>query len=36
MHAVPLVETRSQLIVRRGAVGVVADSSGRPRLELKP
>jgi hypothetical protein len=36
LKAQPLVETRSQLIVRRGAVGIVADSSGWPRLETKP
>ncbi len=35
-RVVPLVDTRSQLIVRRGAVGVVADSAGHPRLETKP
>jgi hypothetical protein len=32
LHAVPLVDTRSHLIVRRGAVGVAADTAGNPRL----
>jgi hypothetical protein len=36
LHAVPLVDTRSQLIVRRGAVGVVADTTGSVRLETTP
>ena len=36
LHAVPLVDTRSQLIVRRGAVGVVADTTGSMRLETTP
>jgi len=36
LHAVPLVDTRSHLIVRRGAVGVVADTTGRIRLEIAP
>jgi hypothetical protein len=35
-RVVPLVDTRSQLIVRRGAVGVVADSAGHLRLETRP
>jgi hypothetical protein len=35
LAVLPLIETRSTLIVRRGAVGVVADSSGQPRLELR-
>lgn len=35
-HAVPLVDTRSHVIVRRGAVGVVADSGGQVRLETTP
>lgn len=35
LHAVPLVDTRSHLIVRRGAVGVVADSAGTVRLETR-
>jgi hypothetical protein len=35
-HALPLIETRSTLIVRRGAVGVAADTLGRPRLETRP
>jgi hypothetical protein len=36
LGVLPLIETRSTLIVRRGAVGVVADTSGRPRLETRP
>jgi len=36
LRVLPLIETRSQLIVRRGAVGVVADSAGNPRLETRP
>lgn len=36
LHAVPLVDTRSHLIVRRGAVGVVADTAGAIRLETAP
>jgi hypothetical protein len=35
-HAVPLVDTRSRLIVRRGSVGVVADTAGGVRLETTP
>ena len=35
-RVVPLVETRSELIVRRGAVGVVADSAGHLRLTTVP
>jgi hypothetical protein len=35
-HAVPLVDTRSRLIVRRGSVGVGADSAGQVRLETTP
>jgi hypothetical protein len=35
-RVVPLVDTRSQLIVRRGAVGVVADSAGHLRLQTRP
>jgi hypothetical protein len=35
-HAGPLIDTRSHLIVRRGAVGVVADTSGTVRLETSP
>lgn len=33
---VPLIETRSALIVRRGAVGVVADSAGHVSLTTAP
>jgi hypothetical protein len=36
LHVTPLVETRSHLIVRRGSVGVVADSVGGVRLETTP
>lgn len=36
LHAVPLVDTRSRLIVRRGAVGVMADTAGGVRLETTP
>jgi hypothetical protein len=36
LHAVPLVETRSYLIVRRGAVGVAADTAGDVRLATRP
>jgi hypothetical protein len=36
LHAVPLVETRSHLIMRRGAVGVVADTGQNVRLLTKP
>jgi hypothetical protein len=35
-RVVPLVDTRSELIVRRGAVGVAADSAGHLRLQTKP
>jgi hypothetical protein len=36
LKAQPLIETRAQLIVRRGAVGVVADTTGSMRLETTP
>ena len=36
LHMTPLVETRSHLIVRRGAVGVVADTVEGVRLETTP
>jgi hypothetical protein len=36
LKAQPLIETRSELIVRRGAVGVVADTTGSMRLETTP
>jgi hypothetical protein len=36
LRVAPLIETRSQLIVRRGAVGVVADTAGSMRLETTP
>jgi hypothetical protein len=36
LHVTPLVETRSHLVVRRGAVGVVADTAGSVRLETTP
>jgi len=36
LHAVPLVETRPHLIVRRGSVGVVADTAGGVKLETTP
>jgi len=36
LKAQPLIETRSDLIVRRGAVGVVADTTGGLRLEIAP
>jgi hypothetical protein len=36
LHVTPLVETRSHLIVRRGAVGVIADTAGSVRLEATP
>ena len=36
LNAQPLIETRSELIVRRGAVGVVADTTGSMRLETTP
>lgn len=35
-HAVPLIDTRSHLIVRRGSVGVVADAVDSVRLEITP
>ena len=36
LHAVPLVDTRSRLIVRRGAIGIIADTAGGVRLETTP
>jgi len=36
LHVTPLVETRSHLVVRRGSVGVVADTAGSVRLETTP
>jgi hypothetical protein len=36
LHVTPLVETRSHLVVRRGSVGVVADTLGGVRLETTP
>jgi hypothetical protein len=35
-HAGPLIDTRSHLIVRRGAVGVVPDTAGGVTLETTP
>lgn len=35
-HAVPLIDTRSHLIVRRGSVGAVADTAGGVKLETAP